>query len=898
MTYALSIHGGNGTASGFIDSQTGLADVLVKNGNTIEGHVGNANGALTFTISINPNTGVVTFTEDRAVFETQSSTNPSANIATMSANVLTLTATITDGLGHRASASLDLGKQISLTDDGPSIVADAAAVAPGALSESNLADGTQPNSSLTSVTGHFAGDFTDTSGADGLKSTTYALSIAGGDGTALGLRRFADGQADVLVQNGNTIEGHVGAANGALAFTITLDPTTGDITFTEDRAIQNNNTGSTGLSLAAGVVTLTETITDNDGSVASVNIDLGTKLAITDDGPILVSQAMTSGSVNEGGLGANDTWGVGNSPGAVVVATGTVKGDVNFGADGPATGGGFSFVAASSAVSALTGLGLTSHGFAVDQVSISGDTLTAKDSNGDSVFTLQLTSSGTWTFTLLEPLDHPAGNGENVLSFDLSGLVQATDADGTVITLSGDFSVSVKDDVPVLTGLSVTGTVFEAGLTSGTDSYGSGTQAGHQADPVSKTGLLASLVSFGADGPDGKGGASITGGDTGAFQFVSQAKADTWLQGLDLTSHGLSVDAATISISNGIETLTASTTGLGAHEVFTLSLNEATGAWTFTLINPIDQQAGHGANSQTIDLSGLVQAVDFDGDTVTLSGDFSVSVKDDVPVLTGLSVTGTVFEAGLTSGTDSYGSGTQAGHQADPVSKTGSLASLVSFGADGPDGKGGASITGGDTGAFQFVSQAKADTWLQGLDLTSHGLSVDAATISISNGIETLTASTTGLGAHEVFTLSLNEATGDWTFTLINPIDQQAGHGANSQTIDLSGLVQAVDFDGDTVTLSGDFSVSVKDDVPVLTGLSVTGTVFEAGLTSGTDSYGSGTQAGHQADPVSKTGLLASLVSFWRRRSGRQGWCVDHWRRHGRVPVCIVIGGVVVADAS
>ncbi len=128
LTYALSIQGGNGTASGFIDSQTGLADVLVKNGNTIEGHVANANGALAFTISVNPNTGVVTFTEDRAVFEAQTGTNPSTSIATISANVVTLTATITDGLGHQVSASLDLGKQVSLTDDGPGIVADAATV--------------------------------------------------------------------------------------------------------------------------------------------------------------------------------------------------------------------------------------------------------------------------------------------------------------------------------------------------------------------------------------------------------------------------------------------------------------------------------------------------------------------------------------------------------------------------------------------------------------------------------------------------------------------------------------------------------------------------------------------------------------------------------------------------
>src|SRR5206468_4414491 len=34
IAYALSITGGNGTASGLLDSHTGLSDVLVLNGNT------------------------------------------------------------------------------------------------------------------------------------------------------------------------------------------------------------------------------------------------------------------------------------------------------------------------------------------------------------------------------------------------------------------------------------------------------------------------------------------------------------------------------------------------------------------------------------------------------------------------------------------------------------------------------------------------------------------------------------------------------------------------------------------------------------------------------------------------------------------------------------------------
>ncbi len=775
-----------------------------------------------------------------------------------------------------------------------------------------------------SITGGDTGAFQFVSQA---KADTW---LQGLDLTSHGLSVDA---ATISISNGiETLTASTTGLGAHEVFTLSLNEATGDWTFTLINPI-DQQAGHGANSQTIDLSGLVQAV-DFDGDTVTLSGDFS--VSVKDDVPVLTGLSVT-GTVFEAGLtSGTDSYGSGTQAGHQadpVSKTGLLASLVSFGADGPDGKGGasitggdtgaFQFVSSSAASSWLTHLDLTSHGSAIDAATISIsngiETLTASTTGlgAHEVFTLSLNeATGAWTFTLINPIDQQAGHGANSQTIDLSGLVQAVDFDGDTVTLSGDFSVSVKDDVPVLVSkASATGTVDEGGLTQvssgfdhdhdrGTDLYGNGNDRGA---PTAVSGTLFGLVSFGADGPDGKGGASITGGDTGAFQFVSQAKADTWLQGLDLTSHGLSVDAATISISNGIETLTASTTGLGAHEVFTLSLNEATGAWTFTLINPIDQQAGHGANSQTIDLSGLVQAVDFDGDTVTLSGDFSVSVKDDVPVLVSkASATGTVDEGGLTQvssgfdhdhdrGTDLYGNGNDRGA---PTAVSGTLFGLVSFGADGPDGKGGASITGGDTGAFQFVSQAKADTWLQGLDLTSHGLSVDAATISISNGIETLTASTTGLGAHEVFTLSLNEATGDWTFTLINPIDQQAGHGANSQTIDLSGLVQAVDFDGDTVTLSGDFSVSVKDDVPVLTGFVGDGDGFR----SRPDLWDRLIWQRDASRPSGRSGLEDGFArqscELWRRRSGRQGWCVDHWRRHGRVPVCIVIGGVVVADAS
>src|SRR5207244_5320083 len=96
--------------------------------------------------------------------------------------------------------------------------------------------GSAPNAALTTTTGDFSAAFTPVKGADGA-TISYALSITGGDGTASGLIDSHTGQADVLVLNGNTIEGHVGTTGGTLAFTITLDPTTGIVTFTEYRAV-------------------------------------------------------------------------------------------------------------------------------------------------------------------------------------------------------------------------------------------------------------------------------------------------------------------------------------------------------------------------------------------------------------------------------------------------------------------------------------------------------------------------------------------------------------------------------------------------------------------------------------------------------------------------------------
>src|SRR5262249_16438604 len=129
------------------------------------------------------------------------------------------------------------------------------------------------------------------------------------------------GLADVLVLNGNTIEGRVGTTGGTLAFTIALDPTTGVVTFTEYRAVTQpfgtSPDGGEGVSLTTGIVSLTATITDKDGDFQTASLDLGKQLTITDDGPAI-------GGFGTAVLAAQDNQ----------IANGTYS--ANFGADGDA----------------------------------------------------------------------------------------------------------------------------------------------------------------------------------------------------------------------------------------------------------------------------------------------------------------------------------------------------------------------------------------------------------------------------------------------------------------------------------------------------------------------------------------------------------------------------------
>ncbi len=295
---------------------------------------------------------------------------------------------------------------------------------------------------------------------------------------------------------------------------------------------------------------------------------------------------MSSGSVG-------DQFGSGNLGGHVSV-TGALNAAVNFGADGPHVVNGinesFRFSVANGTSDSTLLPDVTSHGdrinfFTVDTAADeSSQTLTAfaggdVADGGHAVFTLLLNGDGTFTFTLINPIDDVvAGSPTASWTLDLSQFVGLNDFDGDRVLLPpGSFEVTVNDDVPQVNGAAtaVTAQVDESGLvstaTGGTDTHDAGTHAGLTAISASGlTGSLAPLVNFGADG-------------FGKFQLVDATTAGTALAGQTITSHGFLVDHATI------DTTTNTLTALDSNndQVFTLQLG-ADGSWTFNLLEPLD----------------------------------------------------------------------------------------------------------------------------------------------------------------------------------------------------------------------------------------------------------------------------------------------------------------------
>ena len=227
-----------------------------------------------------------------------------------------------------------------------------------------------------------------------------------------------------------------------------------------------------------------------------------------------------------------------------------------------------------------------------------------------AAFKIQVATSApfTYTFTLLDQIDHPDPGNTN--TEDPNILINLTyTAVGGGGTDTGVVHVTIDDDIPITTQAQQTGTVDEDGVPGGI-AGGVGDVAG---EATVATGSVVPLFNSGADQP-----------------LTFSLNTDT--SGLpSLTSGGVAVTYAVVG-----NTLTASA---GGNTVFTFSLNGTTGDWTFTLVDQLDHPTLNGLpgddteNDLAINLSSILRATDFDQDTVAAAANaLIVTVDDDTPV--------------------------------------------------------------------------------------------------------------------------------------------------------------------------------------------------------------------------------------------------------------------------
>ncbi|WP_237887065.1 DUF5801 repeats-in-toxin domain-containing protein [Pseudomonas sp. PGPR40] len=582
LTYALGVVAG---ASGLTDTATSEAVNLSLNGTVVEGRTATT-GLLVFTVSVAAN-GDVTLDQQRAVVHPDA-TNPDDSTTLSADNLVTLTATTTDGDGDSVQATLNIGQNLVFKDDGPSITA----------------TGEEPTLTVdetvltTDATQNFAANFTSAFGADGPGTQTYALGVVAG---ASGLTDTATGEAVNLSLNGTVVEGRT-ATTGLLVFTVSV-AANGDVTLDQQRAVVHpdatNPDDSTTLS-ADDLVTLTATTTDGDGDSVQATLNIGSNLVFKDDGPSI----STTGE--EPTLTVDET---------VLATDATQNFAANFtsafGADGPGT-----LTYALGVVAGASGLTDTATGEAVN-LSLNGGVVEGRTATTNLlVFTVSVAANGDVTLDQQRAVVHPdATNPDDSTSLTSDDRVTLTatttdgDGDSVQATLNIGSNLVFKDDGPSITttGEEPTLTVDETVLTT---------------DATQN--FAANFTSaFGADGP---------GTLTYALGVVAGAS------GLTDTATG---EAVNLSLNGGVVEGRTATTGLLVFTVSVAANGDVTLDQQRAVVHP---DTTNPDDSTTLSADNLVTltatTTDGDGDSVqaTLNIGQNLVFKDDGP---SISTTGT-----------------------------------------------------------------------------------------------------------------------------------------------------------------------------------------------------------------------------------------------------------------
>lgn len=290
LTYALGIKS-DGADSGLTDTETGDAILLKLVDGVVTGTLAGDPTKVAFTISVDA-TGTVTLDQSRAVVhdDPADAVESGASAAVLaSADLVTLTATATDGDGDSASKTLDIADSFSFGDDGVDVSLTGETGTPLMTDDSTLgSDGPVDLSGLFDIT----------YGNDGAgDAPTYALGLSAPDADS-GLTDTATGDRILLRLAGTgTVEGYLDGDAGTVAFTITLDTATGEVSLTQSRAIAHDDpadsleTGTAAETMAASLITLTATATDGDTDHDAATAQIGDLFQFEDDGPEITRSA-------------------------------------------------------------------------------------------------------------------------------------------------------------------------------------------------------------------------------------------------------------------------------------------------------------------------------------------------------------------------------------------------------------------------------------------------------------------------------------------------------------------------------------------------------------------------------------------------------------------------------
>jgi T1SS-143 domain-containing protein len=470
--------------------------------------------------------------------------------------------------------------------------------------------------------------------------------------------------------------------------------------------------------------------------------------------------------------------------------------------------------------------GLTSDGSPISySISPDGTLLTATTADNRVVFTVQLSDSGdgSYTFTLFDNLDH-ASSGPNDGSLALSFGFKATDGDGDTATSS--FKVTVLDTTPVAYGGDAR-TVDEDDLPSGTDSA---------KEPRIVSGDLN--VSWGSDDANPTSGGGLGDRSVGFSYATASANVDAenaYGQNLTLKSDGQTVKYA---FENGVLVGYTGTDLANGTRVFEVSLSDQDdGSYTFTLLGNLDHPAGAGENVIRLEFS--YTATDGDGDTS--SDSFTVTIKDDVPVI------GNTVDATLTENTTGL-----AGTEAFQTQTASNVSLAINWGAD-DNNSGAANRSVAFSSSIDSGDVVRTTAWGSPA-LTSNGVTVHFIRVSDTEiwGVANDNGGSLSLNDRKVFHVTLSDdGSGSYTFELLDNVDHRGTGQGSALSLDIG--FTATDADGDTVGSS--FTVTINDDNgrPSI-GTTETKTVDEDGLNGGNTAPATGDVAGAN---VAATGSLA-----------------------------------------